>query len=83
MIRHISIENNKLVRLVKTKNIRFGGNAKLKIYGTLDCRSGKRMKRDNRVFFASAAEAIATGYRPCGNCMRTDYLNWKDGLIQS
>lgn len=32
----------------------------------------------NRVFFADEATAIATGYRPCGRCLRADYLAWRD-----
>lgn len=58
-------------------NIQFGGNKKLKIYGKLTCKSGRRMKRENRVFFQSEREAIEQGYRPCGHCMRQAYQAWK------
>lgn len=26
-------------------------------------------------------EIIVGGYRPCGNCMRSEYKKWKDGFI--
>jgi methylphosphotriester-DNA--protein-cysteine methyltransferase len=35
------------------------------------------MKAENRVFFASEAEAVGAGYRPCGHCMREAYGRWK------
>jgi methylphosphotriester-DNA--protein-cysteine methyltransferase len=54
------------------------GNRMLKIFGTLECASGKRMKAVNRIFFASEAEAVAFGYRPCGHCMRSKYHLWKE-----
>lgn len=57
--------------------ISLGGNRKLKIFGRLDCRAGKRMKIENRVFFQNAKEAINLGYRPCAICMRSEYLIWK------
>jgi hypothetical protein len=38
---------------IKYQEIRFGGNKKLKIYGLLNCKSGKRMKREKRVFFSN------------------------------
>ncbi|WP_343635955.1 Ada metal-binding domain-containing protein [Fluviicola sp.] len=58
--------------------MRFGGNKTLKIYGTLACTSGKRMKRENRVFFSDEQEAISTGFRPCGHCLKKEYLTWKE-----
>ena len=64
---------------IKHKTICFGGNRRLKIYGTLNCLSGKRMKRESRVFFSSEVEANSQGYRPCGHCMRSEY---KNGLVQ-
>lgn len=68
-------------QLVKRGEIVLGGNKKLKIYGTLSCASGKRMKTENRVFFSSEKEAIQCGYRPCGNCLSLKYQNWKNGFI--
>jgi len=82
MILHHKINNIELKNLIRTKHICFGGNAKLKIYGTLHCSSGKRMKKQNRVFFVSIDDAIANGFRPCGHCMKADYKKWKDGFIQ-
>ena len=63
--------------LVDNGDILFGGNAQLKIYGRLNCKSGKRLKVKNRVFFATEQEAIKMGYRPCGHCMRAKYRLWK------
>jgi hypothetical protein len=77
MIAHEKLTTSELVRLLKSKKIVLAGNKKLKIYGSLDCRSGKRMKKMNRVFFKSQKEAIHLGYRPCGHCMKTAYLQWK------
>jgi len=39
-----------------------------KIFGRLDCKSGMRMKKENRVFFLTWDDAIAAGYRPCKKC---------------
>jgi len=69
MIRHEEI-NISLLKIIRQGKIKFAGNARLKIYGTLHCGSGKRMKKENRVFFKSEAEAISFGYRACKNCMR-------------
>ena len=63
----------------------FGGNSKLKIYGRLDCPSAlSAIKRfpgsyeKARVFFADEKTALAAGYRPCGNCLRMQYLEYMD-----
>jgi methylphosphotriester-DNA--protein-cysteine methyltransferase len=69
--------SRKLKNLAGTGAIRFAGNKNLKIYGLLSCKSGKRMKRSNRVFFKDRADAVAHGYRPCGHCMRAEYAEWK------
>jgi len=66
----------------QTKGV-FGGNARLKIYGQLDCPSALRAVARgptyarHRVFFADEASAIAAGFRPCAACMRAAYLEWK------
>ena len=73
------IQIRKLKQLIDTGEVKFGGSVKLKIYGLLKCPAGKRMKVENRVFFVSEAEALHAGYRPCGRCMREDYLRWKKG----
>lgn len=76
MIKHIQINDSKLSSEIKNHNIQFGGHFQFKIYGTLDCKSGKRMKRENRVFFKTKEEAQQNGYRPCGHCMRKEYRAW-------
>jgi methylphosphotriester-DNA--protein-cysteine methyltransferase len=83
MIRHTELgqrpfeRTRSLKQLLDEKQIVFAGNNNLKIYGGLSCSSGKRMKVENRVFFKSEQEAIELGFRPCGNCMRKVYLDWK------
>ncbi len=83
MIRHTELGDTAFKRSKQLKNlidegrIQFASNRKLRIYGTLSCSSGKRMKTENRVFFRSEEEAINEGYRPCGHCMRQEYLHWK------
>lgn len=42
-----------------------------KIFGRLDCKSGMRMKKENRVFFLTWEDAIRACYRPCKNCKPT------------
>ena len=76
MIKHIEITDSNLRSKIKQKTVCFGGNRKLKIHGTLRCKSGKRMKRENRVFFISEIEAIKNNFRPCGHCMRSEYREW-------
>ncbi|MBI1782271.1 MAG: metal-binding protein [Sphingobacteriales bacterium] len=78
MIRHNDINRQELHKQLRQKKIQLGGNTRLKIYGTLHCKSGKRMKKENRVFFSSEKEAISNGYRPCGHCMKQAYLKWKN-----
>jgi len=77
MIKHSEITRADLYAQLKNKEIIFAGNQKLKIYGLLTCTSGKRMKKENRVFFSHEQEALALQYRPCGHCMRQAYLKWK------
>ena len=75
MFHHIELAKRKLKSLIKNSEIVLGGNKQLKIYGTLSCKSGKRMKIENRVFFISEKEAINQGYRPCGHCMKSEVSN--------
>jgi methylphosphotriester-DNA--protein-cysteine methyltransferase len=83
MIRHIDLgtslfnRTRQLKQLLNDGKIQVAGNSKLKIYGTLTCASGKRMKTENRVFFADEQEALNSGYRPCGHCMQQAYQKWK------
>lgn len=73
MIWHNEIKDEDLIQLIKSKSIQFGGHAKLKTYGSLACKSGKR---ENRVFFKDENEPLREGYRPCGNCMKEKYQAW-------
>jgi methylphosphotriester-DNA--protein-cysteine methyltransferase len=79
MFYHEALTSYELKRLIKAQKITFAGNKNLKVYGTLHCGSGKRMKRSNRVFFENEKEAIDLGYRPCGNCMRKKVSHGKHG----
>ena len=82
MIRHIAIMDEDVRSKIRSKEICLGGNRKLKIYGSLHCSSGKKMKMENRVFFVSEKEAVKNGFRPCGHCMKAAYQKWKNGSIQ-
>jgi methylphosphotriester-DNA--protein-cysteine methyltransferase len=55
----------------------FAGNNRLKIYGLLTCGSGRKMRKENRIFFRTEEEAVGLGFRPCGHCMRSSYEHWK------
>lgn len=80
MILHRDISAEHLRSGIRKNRITIAGNGKLKIYGKLNCRTGMRMKKTNRVFFASGDEAVAHGYRPCAHCMYNSYQRWKKGL---
>ncbi len=47
---------------------RYAGIVTQKIFGRLDCWSGKRALKKNRVFFLTWEDAVAAGYRPCKVC---------------
>ena len=85
MIRHSELGENKeetkrrLAKLIKQGEVTLGGYRQTKVYGTLRCGSGRRMKLDSRVFFKNEEEAIREGYRPCGNCLPEKYKLWKTG----
>lgn len=66
--------------LIKSSQITIGGHYKAKIYGTLNCSRGRRMKVDHRVFFTDKEEALSAGFRPCGYCLREQYRVWKAAL---
>lgn len=76
MLKHVSLSSADLTNKIKNKEVCFGGNLKLKIYGSLQCKSGKKMKRENRVFFQSEKQAIDAGFRPCAHCLHTQYNRW-------
>ncbi|WKZ59248.1 MAG: Ada metal-binding domain-containing protein [Cyclobacteriaceae bacterium] len=67
---HKHVTKEELRHLLRNREVVLAGNLRLKIYGTLRCYSGKRMKRENRVFFQHEEEARLLGYRPCKNCGR-------------
>lgn len=66
-----------LWKLVRTGTITLAGNRRLKIYGRLDCSSGRRMKLANRIFFRDEADAVAAGYRPCAHCLHERFKRWR------
>jgi methylphosphotriester-DNA--protein-cysteine methyltransferase len=77
MTAHTELNTTELQRKIRQKEIKVAGNLKLKIYGTLRCASGKRMKKENRVFFKNEKVAANEEFRPCGHCMRESFLAWK------
>jgi methylphosphotriester-DNA--protein-cysteine methyltransferase len=77
MIEHTHIDDHALRALIQQKRVVLAGHKKNQIYGLLSCRSGKRMVRANRVFFASASEAKGLGFHPCGQCLKTEYALWR------
>jgi hypothetical protein len=58
---HSQLTTGQIKNLILTGKILFGGNTRLKIYGTLSCASGKRMKKQHRVFFSNEGEAKRLG----------------------
>ncbi|HYF69671.1 MAG TPA: Ada metal-binding domain-containing protein [Ohtaekwangia sp.] len=70
MIQHTDLTSWELLHLIRRNIITLAGNKKLKIAGSLHCRSGKRMQRKNRVFFSSMNDALNNGYRPCKHCIK-------------
>lgn len=76
LIHQIKLPPRELRKQIKNQEICFGGNFRLKIYGKLNCKSGKRMKMENRVFFKSEEDALNRGFRPCGNCLKMKYREW-------
>ena len=78
MLSHNAINDHEVRTRIRDGSILLGGNAKLKIFGLLSCKSGKRLKRSNRVFFGSIEDAFENGYRPCGHCMSPLYTVWKE-----
>ena len=77
MILHSALDCAELRKKLRSGQLKLAGNVSLKIYGLLDCSSGKRMKRGNRVFFIDEADAKLNGFRPCGHCLSAQYKQWK------
>ncbi len=80
-MQHTQISDKELRNEIRQNVLLLGGNGKLRIYGKLNCTSGKRMKKENRVFFQSEEEAVKHSFRPCGHCMRSEHKKWKNELI--
>ena len=79
MVKHLQLNPTELRKKIRLNEIKLAGNVKLKIYGRLSCTSGKRMRKENRLFFRNELEAKAVGFRPCGHCMKKAYSLWKVG----
>ena len=47
---------------------KFVGNSDSLVYHTLDCRYGKRISEQNKVFLKAKAAATKGGYKPCSYC---------------
>lgn len=47
---------------------RYAGITTQKIFGRLTCGSGKRAKKENRIFFHTWEDAVKAGHRPCKLC---------------
>ena len=47
---------------------KFAGITTTKIFGRLNCKSGMRANKENRIFFAEYEDAIKYGFRPCKIC---------------
>lgn len=60
-----------------------GGHRRSRIYGRLDCPSAARaIARGgpypaHRVFFATEADAVSAGYRPCAVCLPHEHARWR------
>ncbi len=74
---HNGIGRHELRQEIKNRSVKYAGNSRLKKIWASQCSSGKRMTRDNRIFFKTETEALAAGFRPCGHCMPDQYHMWK------
>jgi len=81
MVFHNDIDPYNLRAMIRRKEIVLAGNNSLKIYGMLNCSSGKRLNKTNRVFFESLDEALHSGFRPCGHCMKEAYRKWHNAAF--
>jgi methylphosphotriester-DNA--protein-cysteine methyltransferase len=79
---HSLLKNADVHSLIRKGAIRLGGNKKLRIYGKLDCVSGMKMQRKNRIFFSDSREAESLHFRPCAHCMRDQYQQWKNEICK-
>ncbi len=64
---YIILKDGKLVESATPGE--YAGHKFYKIFGRLDCGTGKKlMAKENRVFFHTLEDAVNQGYRPCKNC---------------
>ncbi|HII15800.1 MAG TPA: metal-binding protein [Nanoarchaeota archaeon] len=56
----------------------YAGYKRGKIFGRLGCKSGMRMKKENRVFFHTLEDAVREGYHPCMNCRPIDEKDFEN-----
>jgi methylphosphotriester-DNA--protein-cysteine methyltransferase len=77
MIEHKKLSDKEVRSLIRGNKITYAGNIPAKVYGTLACSAGKRMKKENRIFFLDRDEAILAGFRPCGKCLHHEFKIWK------
>lgn len=77
MVLHTTLGDREIWCHLKSRSLVLAGNRKLKIYGHLNCCAGKRMKKENRIFFTNTDEPKQFGYRPCHHCMPGEYKKWK------
>ncbi len=59
-----------------------GGHRRTRVYGRLDCPGALRWIAKghyvtHRVFFLDERAAVSAGYRPCANCLPSEYAAWK------
>ncbi|OGF26240.1 hypothetical protein A2303_03515 [Candidatus Falkowbacteria bacterium RIFOXYB2_FULL_47_14] len=73
--RYRILKNGKFI--LSEKPGKYAGWRPGKIFGRLDCASGKRMNKKNRVFFHSLEDAVREGYRPCKNCRPINQEDFK------
>lgn len=74
---HAELTDDQVRAMLKCGDIKFAGHKGYKVWGLLTCATGKKMKRENRVFFTSQEAAEKNGYRPCGSCQRAAFNRWK------
>lgn len=77
MTPHTQLSKRDLLLQIRSGALTMAGHKGLKIYGRLDCWSGKKMYAKNRVFFKDGQEALDMRFRPCGHCMKEAYTLWK------
>lgn len=55
-------------QIAPANEYKYVGNIKSKKYHKLNCRSAKKLKSKNRIYFKDKAEAEKQGYTPCKVC---------------